>query len=512
MEPFSRDKIKTTRDLAYTAAERFGDDTFVRNQVKKEFVDRSFNRFKHDIDAVGAWMQEHFDRTVHAAVFGATSYEFVTAWFGITISANVAVPLNVSNSALSLADEINRSDAELVFLDDKREECVGELKRLCPQVKYFIHMQGQYPDTVFMGDIIKDYSGKAPSAEIDPRSVAAIIFTSGTTGQSKGVMLSHANMIDNATCEPDLGYRGDRRLTLLPVHHVFCFTCDIMCTLWYGRLLCINDSLMRIPKNLKTYQPVQTTFVPMIAASILNKMRMEAKKNPDKPAVGRDMFGENFSVLYVGGAYLSPEIIAGYKEFGIETAQGYGMTECTARVSTGVKGCPYPESVGRIVPGCEVKTVDGELWVKSPSVMLGYYKNPEETAKVLTDDGWLKTGDLGYVKDNHVFINGRKKNLIILANGENVSPEELENKFACVDPVQEIVVYDNDGVIVAEVYPNPDYPFTDVRAQIQAEIDKVNDTLPTPKQIHGLYIRDTEFEKTASKKIKRKNLIGKADK
>lgn len=509
MEPFDRSLIKTTRDLLYTASERFGDDPFMRTRVKKNFNDRSFNELRRDADAVGAWIQEHYSKRVHAAIFGATSYEFVAAWFGITISGNVAVPLNAANKAADLADEINRSDAELVFLDDKSEDSADELKKLCPQVKCFVHLHKSMDGLCALPEIIAECSGKAPVGDIDPQSMAAIIFTSGTTGQSKGVMLSHANMIDNATCEPDLGYRGDKRLTLLPVHHVFCFTCDIMATLWYGRILCINDSLMRIPKNLKAYQPVQTTFVPMIAASILNKMQLEAKKNPDKPAIGRDMFGEDFSILYVGGAYLSPEIIEGYKEFGIEAAQGYGMTECTARVSTGVKNCPYPESVGRIVPGCEVKTVDGELWVKSPSVMLGYYKNPEETANTLTPDGWLKTGDLGYVKDNHVFISGRKKNLIILTNGENVSPEELETKFACMERVQEIVVYDLDGVITAEIYPNPDYDFTDLNAELQADIDAVNDTLPAPKQIHGLVIRDHEFEKTASRKIKRKNLVGK---
>ena len=397
---FSRDNIKNMRDLAYTAAERFGDETFIRSRGKKEFIDKSFNEFKHDADAVGAWLEETFPGKVHAAIFGATSYEFVVSWFGITMSANVAVPLNVSNDAPSLADEINRSDSELIFLDERREDCIDELKKLCPKVKCFVHMHGEHEGTVSLKSIVEKYGAKAPKREIDPQSVAAIIFTSGTTGQSKGVMLTHANFADNATCEPDLGYHGDKRLTLLPIHHIFCFTCDILCTLWYGRLLCINDSLMRIPKNLKAYKPVQTTFVPMIAASILNKMRQEAKKNPDKKAVGRDMFGEEFSILYAGGAYLSPEIIEGYKEFGIEIAQGYGMTECTSRISTGVKNCPYPESVGRIIPGCEVKIVDGEIWAKGPSIMKGYYKNPEETAKTLTEDGWLKTGDLGYVKDN----------------------------------------------------------------------------------------------------------------
>ncbi len=501
--PFSRTNIKTLRDLVYTAAERFGDEPFFRTRIKKEFTDQSFNEFKRDANAVGAWFEETFGRSVHSAIFGATSYEFLLGWFGAVLSGGVSVPLAAGNSAEALADEINRSDSEVIFIDEKREDCIDELKRLCPQVKTIVHMHSDYPGTTALSDILEKYAGYEPKAEITPRMLAAIIFTSGTTGLSKGVMLSHANFADNATCEPDRGYHGHRRLSILPIHHIFCFTCDILAALWYGRTVCVNDSLMRIPKNLQAYKPHETTFVPMIAESILNRMRQEAKKNPDKKAVGRAMFGEDFDILFAGGAYLSPEIISGYAEFGIELAQGYGMTETTSRISTGVKNCPYPESVGRIVDGCEVKIVDGEIWARSPSIMMGYYKNPEETAKALTADGWLKTGDLGYVKDNYVFISGRKKNLIILDNGENVSPEELENMFAASETIKEIIVYDKDRVITAQIYPNPDYVSDGIQAEIQAEIDRVNDTLPAAKQIHRIVYRDTEFEKTSSRKIKR---------
>lgn len=500
---FSRDNIKTLRNLVYTAADRFGDEPFFRTRVKKDFIDKTFNEFKHDVNAVAAWFEDEFGREVHSAIFGATSYEFLLGWFGAALSGNVSVPLAVGNSVEALADEINRSDSEVIFIDEKREDCAEELKKLCPQVKVIVHMHSDYPGTTALSDILEKYAGREPKTEITPDMLAAIIFTSGTTGQSKGVMLTHSNFADNATCEPDRGYHGHRRLSILPIHHIFCFTCDILAALWYGRTVCVNDSLMRIPKNLQAYKPHETTFVPMIAASILNKMRQEAKKNPDKKAVGREMFGEDFDVLFAGGAYLSPEIIKGYAEFGIELAQGYGMTETTSRISTGVKNCPYPESVGRIVAGCEVKIVDGEIWARSPSIMKGYYKNSEETAKALTDDGWLMTGDLGYVHDGYVFISGRKKNLIILDNGENVSPEELENMFATFEPIKELVVYDKDGVITAQIYANPDYESDDIQAEIQSEVDRVNDTLPAAKQIHRVVYRDGEFEKTSSKKIKR---------
>lgn len=505
-----RKNIKTMRDLLYSAAQRFGDEPFIRVCERKEIHDKSFNDLKHDSDAVGAWIQNAFGRTVHAALIGGTSYEYVAAWFGISVSGNTAVPLSTINDTQMLADEINRSDSEIVFIDSLREDDIPTLRKMCPRVQAFVHITGTYENVLPMSNIINEYSGQSPENDIAPDLMTAIIFTSGTTGQSKGVMLSHANLVDNATSEFDKDYHGDKRLSVLPIYHIFCFVCDIAAGLWFGRIICINDSLMRIPKNLKLFKPSQATVVPMIAASLLNKMRQMSKDGSDKTEVGKSVFGENFNTLYVGGSYLSPDIIEGYREFGISAAQGYGMTECSARISTnaGVSDPSKNTSVGHLVYGCEAKSVDGELWVKSPSVMLGYYKNPEETAKTLTSDGWLKTGDLGYVdEDGFVYLTGRKKNLIILSNGENVSPEELENKFACFEPIKEIVVYDKDGVITAQVYPNPDYSSENIRDEIQREIDRVNEELPAAKQIHALVIRDTEFEKTSSKKIKRNTII-----
>ncbi len=494
-------EVKTLKDLVNNAAEKFGDEVWVREYKKKDFVEHSYKQFKDDCDKVGAWLEDKFPDRVHVAVTGLTSYEYLVAWFGIQASGNVSVPLDCANNAEKIADEINRSDSEVLFVDDKHENDLDTFKSLCPKVKYYVHIHKKTDNMLYLGDIISEYKEKTPSKSSSESDVTAILFTSGTTGLSKGVMLSNGNLIDNTTCEPDEGYHGFTRMTVLPVHHIFCFTCDILCSLWYGRTVCVNDSLMRIVKNLKIYRPTEVTFVPMIAGSILTRMNQLAQNGADKIAIGKEVFGENFRVIYTGGAYLSPKIIEGYKEYGIPIAQGYGMTECSPRICTGVKDCPEPESVGRIVPRCEVKIVDSEIWVKSPSVMQGYYKNPEETAKSLTPDGWLMTGDLGYQKDGYVFITGRKKNLIILANGENVSPEEIENQFAYFAPIKEIVVYDKDGIITAEVFPNPDYESTDIKAEIQAKIDEVNDTFPPAKHIVNLVIREKEFEKTASRKI-----------
>lgn len=495
-------EVKTLKDLVYSAAERFGEEPFVLEYKKKELVQHSYEQFKKDCEALGAWINERFPERVHAAVIGLTSYEYLNAWFGIQLGGNVSVPLDNANNAEKIADEINRSDSEIVFVDKNHEKDIAAFRELCPQVKYYIHIHKPAEGMLYLGDILEEYKGRLPVSSSKEEDLAAILFTSGTTGKSKGVMLSNGNLIDNATCEPDLGYHGNKRMTVLPIHHVYCFTCDILCSLWYGRTLCINDALMRIIKNLKLFRPTDVTFVPMISASILNRMYQMAQESGDKLAVGKEVFGEDFSIIYSGGAYLSPEIIKGYKEFGIEIAQGYGMTECSPRICSGVKNCPKPDSVGEIVPGCEVRIKDGEIQVKSKSVMMGYYKNPEETAKSISEDGWLMTGDLGYKDDDgYLYITGRKKNLIILSNGENVSPEEIENQFAFFAPIKEIVVYDKNSQITAEVYPDPEYVCDDIRAVIQEKIDQVNDTFPAAKQIVNLVIRDKEFEKTASKKI-----------
>ena len=498
------DKITTVKELVYSADARFGDEPFTREIDHRKLKDKSYHQFRLDCDSLAVWIQERFPvQRVHAAIVGSTSYAYLTAWFGIQCANAVSVPLDMSNHYEKIADEINRSDSEIVFLEDRHAGELAEFKKLCPKVKYYIHLNQKQDDFLYLGDILAEYAGQTPSGASKPEDLTAILFTSGTTGLSKGVMLSNENLIDNTTCEPDLGYHGNKRMTVLPVHHVFCFTCDILCALWYGRTLCINDSLMRIIKNLKLFRPTDVTFVPMIAGSVLNRMKQMAEKNPDKIAIGKEVFGENFSVIYTGGAYLSPEIIKGYKEFGIEIAQGYGMTECSPRICTGVKGCPQLESVGRIVPGCEVRISDeNEIQVKSKSVMMGYYHNPEETAKSLSPDGWLMTGDLGYKDDEgYVYITGRKKNLIILSNGENVSPEEIENQFAYFAPIKEIVVYAEGGQIIAEVFPDQEYISDDIQAEIQAKIDEVNDKFPPAKQIVKLIIREKEFPKTASKKI-----------
>ena len=280
---------------------------------------------------------------------------------------------------------------------------------------------------------------------------------------------------------------------------------DILKGISLGAVICVNDSLMRVAKNMKLFKPEMILMVPLMIETLAKKM--EDVSGLPKKLVKNMIFGKQFHTICSGGAYLNPAYIDMFAEYGITILQGYGMTECSPVISNNVSWNIKKKSVGRLMPNCEAKIVDEEIWVRGSSVMQGYYKMPKETEETL-EDGWLKTGDLGYVdEDGFLFLTGRKKNLIITKNGENVSPEELENKLSEARIVQEVLVRENLGVIEAEIYPDYEYvkkkKIKDVNQTLQDLIDDYNRGVPAHKRIYGLKVRDTEFDKTPSKKIKR---------
>ena len=269
--------------------------------------------------------------------------------------------------------------------------------------------------------------------------------------------------------------------------------------------MCLNDSLIRMVKNIKLFRPNVILMVPLMIETIAKKLEDAAGLPPE--IVKKEVFGEQFHTICSGGAYLPPAMLDLFGKYGIDILQGYGMTECSPVISTTVSWNIRKGTVGQLLPNCEAKAVDEELWVRGSSVMQGYYKMPEETAETLVD-GWLRTGDLGYVdEEGFVYLTGRKKNLIITKNGENVSPEELENKISENRLVQEILVRESEGVIEAEIFPDMEYAekkeISDIPAELQKLIDEYNAGAPAYKRVYRLKVRDTEFPKTPSKKIKR---------
>lgn len=500
--------VKTLRDLYERAAELYGDGIFLKEKCGKDISQKTFSDFKSDCHKLANYLLTETDKKFHAAVIGPTSYAYLVSYFGSVSTGNPIVPLDAQLPCPDLCELLIRADISVFFYDTKYAPMIDAVKANCPDVKYYIPLQ-ETEGTDSTESIVKSYAEAENLPEIAEDDLAAIVYTSGTTGKSKGVMLTHANLIDNTMCRDNESSPEETTMTVLPIHHVYCFTCDILLGLRYGTTICVNDSMMRIGMNLKLFQPTIILLVPMIAETILKQIKAAAAAKPEIPPqmIAQAVFGGRLKGIYSGGAYLAPEILNAYKELGIPMSQGYGMTECSPRITSSFFTDESFGDVGTVVKGCEVKIIDGEIVVKSPSVMKGYYKDPEATAEVLTEDGWLHTGDLGYVENNRIFITGRKKNLIILSNGENVSPEELENKFAGKDMIAEVLVYAEDGFITAEILPNPEYfkgkAEDEMKAEISDLIKQINTTVTSSKTIRKIRIRNEEFDKTTSKKIKR---------
>jgi long-chain acyl-CoA synthetase len=277
-----------------------------------------------------------------------------------------------------------------------------------------------------------------------------------------------------------------------------------------GNTLCLNGQMRNLFANLLRYRPTAMRVVPMIAGAILGRIRAVHAKEPGlSPAeAAAKVTGGRLAWMLCGGAYLDPAIPAGFEEYGIRLRQGYGMSEAGCKVSV-----PDTEvstaSVGRVMNNCRVRIRGGEVQVLTPCRMIGYYKRPEATAAAFTEDGWLKTGDIGELTEyGELFITGRVKNLIILSNGENVSPEGIENRLRLEPLVAEALVYAVGDRIVAEIYPDAEYAaangITDIRASLDAAVDRVNASARPSHTIAELIVRSEPLEKTSTGKIKRK--------
>jgi long-chain acyl-CoA synthetase len=385
----------------------------------------------------------------------------------------------------------------------------------------------------------------------DLNRMAIMLFTSGTTGTSKCVMLSEKNFIScvNAACECVEFFPEDTIVSVLPIHHTYELSC-MMAALNYGMNIGINDSLKRVLKNFSFFRPTGLVLVPLFVNTMYKKIWEEAKKKKkDKilraalaastrlRRVGIDLrrvlfsdiisaFGGRLCKIICGGAPLNPEIAKKFDEFGITVCEGYGITECSPLISVNPYYARKHGSIGPTVNCCtariypegvnELGYAEGEIQVKGDNVMLGYYKNPEATAEVFTEDGWFCTGDVGYMdEDGYLYITGRKKSVIVLENGKNVFPEEIEEYLGNLDTVAECVVVgrkkENNPetiVLTAIIYPNFDaFPvgtdISEIAKAVQAEVNAMNRGLVGYKQVRKVEIRKTEFEKTTSRKIKR---------
>lgn len=496
-------KIETMKDIIAYAAKTYQDSPAIRYKAGKDIITKTYQDIKKDSEAVSRILEKKEMLGAHVALIGPTSYEWIVSYFGVVNSMGVVVPLDAQLPAEEICELLNRADIQVLIYDELRQDIKEMAEKKCPNIVHMINMQKELPQ------LLAENAGEF-SVSIDKEKLCAILFTSGTTGKSKGVMLNHRNLADNAVCVDMKIPAGTVSMTLLPIHHAYCFTMDILKGIYIGLVICINDSIRHVQQNLKLFKPEIVLLVPMVVESIYNKL-VSATGILPKKLVAKAAFGGSLKTICSGGAYLNPDLIDAFEEYGITILQGYGMTECSPVISTNLQGNMKKDSVGKLLANCEGKVVDEEIWIRGSSVMMGYYKMPKETEETLVD-GWLRTGDLGYIdEDNFVFITGRKKNLIILNNGENISPEEMENEISKDALIKEIIVSGKDNVIEAEIFPDYEYAkkkhIKDIPEKLQKIIDDYNKNRPVYKRIHSLKVRETEFEKTPSKKIKRKQSL-----
>jgi long-chain acyl-CoA synthetase len=429
----------------------------------------------------------------------------------------VAVPLDANLPGEDLMDLLNRSHAQGLFLSAKNLGLLDGILKNCPELRK-IWVLSEAAESISDEKVstfakllaageessVQDSMDEMPTSD----DIATIIFTSGTTGKSKGVMLTQENLASNVLAVDYDMEPGSNVLSVLPIHHAFCLVMDWLKGFSLGATLCINDSLLHLMRNIKIFQPHIMLMVPMMIETIYKRLSVADASIP-KELLAKEVFGENLNIIFVGGAHLDPFYIEQFAAYGIDIFEGYGMSECSPVISSNLPRLHKAGSIGKPLANVELSFENGEILVRGSSVMKGYYEMPEETEETLRD-GWLHTGDKGYLdEDGFLFINGRVKNLIILSNGENISPEELENKLALHPLVGEVVITGELNGLTARIYPDADVVEAKslsadaVSASLRAFLDEFNKTQPTYRQITGLVIRKYPFARNSTKKIKR---------
>lgn len=490
-------------------------------------------------------------------VSGDTHPDYFSAEFGTIASGGVIIPLDKDINSEQFVGFNEMCDVECVVYTPSLDKKIAETCDRLPKVKKFIRIGGN-PDDLPKGEKFMTFDdflaiGKeayekgdrtAEEHEADVDKMCAIIFTSGTTGTSKGVMLSERNLVTAGidSCGIMATTEKDMFVSVLPAHHTYESTISHIALPNTGASCAINDSIKNTLRNFAKYKPTALILVPLYVETMHKKIWSEIEKQGKGammrrimpvakflPRIARrklfsqilDAFGRRLDYIVCGGAPLRPELIEEFKTFGINIYEGYGITECAPLISANPMNWQKPHSVGLVVNHMEVK-IDkadpedetGEICAKGPAVMLGYFKNPEATADVFTEDGWFRTGDVGYIdEDKFIFITGRKKNIILLSNGKNIFPEELEEYIGASDMVSEVVVVgrkreeDGETVITALIYPNKELfegkTDEEIYQALSEHIDSVNKKLPIFKHISAIEVRDTEFEKTTTRKIMR---------
>ncbi len=554
------ERLRDLRELVERGDREFGDKVVFRDLDSSGTIhDHSFRELRQDVAALGTALLDRGLSGRHIALIGESSYGYVICYLAAVTSGAIVVPIDQELTKDEMVALLNKSDSDALLFSDSLDRTVPDLLEGCPRIglvaKMTMYRRNQ-DDSLNLTDLLE--SGRAllrqgdhryEKAETDPEAMCAILFTSGTTGANKGVMLSQRNLTTVVFGAFSLYRFPSVSMSVLPIHHSYEFNLHVLGCIYGGLTLCFNDSLMHVGKNLLEFRPGMSLMVPMIVESLqksiwreatrghldkhlryglwysnlIRKIGIDARRYFFKPILKN--FGGNLKMIVSGAAPLNPVVAKEMSDMGITVYNGYGITECAPLISANCPRLNVPGSVGIPIPGIEIRIVEpdsegnGEIQVRGDNVMLGYYNDSVATEQTFTADGWFKTGDLGHIgRREALFVTGRKKNLIILPNGKNVQPEELE-ELMCnnLDYLKEVVVHQGFNkaggeIIVASGYLEPDYVERvgkqSAHTQFQTDVARLNQRVVAYKHIQKVVVCDEEFQKTSTRKIKRHTYPG----
>lgn len=552
-------KVTDLKDMINSSAKLFGERTayLIKNTPGGRYIPVSYNQLKSDIDDFGTAMIDLGLKDKHIGIIGETRYEWMIADLSAASGVGVAVPFDKELPVDELRNLIERAHLSAVVYSGKVEKLLLKAIEGIETLDYIISMDAEESDENRLSmhrlmkrghELVRKGDRSYIDAAIDSDAMHILLFTSGTTGLAKGVMLSHKNIVSNVMNMSQYVHVGsdDVSLSILPIHHTYEYTCNHMTVLYQGGTVAICEGLKHIVKNMAECKAAIMLGVPLVFEMMHKRVWKQAEKTGKAAKLKKGLmlakkldrfnikamrklfkdvhnaFGGNMKMFISGAAALDPEIIEDFNYMGINTFQGYGMTESSPIIAVHRDRFHEPaSSVGPAMPNTEIMIADpdsdgiGEIVVKSDSVMLGYYEAPEETEKVLSD-GWLRTGDYGYLdKDGMLFITGRKKNVIVTKNGKNIFPEEVEYYLMKSPYIKEVIVDgidDGSGelIVTAHIVPDEDelksageMDESQKRKFFKKIIDDVNDGMSSYKRVKKFEIRTEEFEKTSTRKIKR---------
>lgn len=553
--------ITDIKHMIETSAELFGDNVaFMQKDNNNEpYRKILYREALVDVNGLGTALISKGLKGKRIAVIGENCYQWATSYLAAVCGTGIVVPLDKELSAEELKNLVIRADVECVLFQKKFEDMFKKMKdsgdtKLNVLVNFTSEEEkdGVYSWSQLVKEgkkLVEEGNIEFTDAEIDNEAMSIILFTSGTTGKSKGVMLSHKNIAADLMIAPTVFkvFPTDIFFSVLPLHHTYECTCNFLMPLYKGAAIAYCQGLKYITKNLEEVKPTMFLGVPAVFEKLYSTIWKTVKKqgkedllkkvirvNRKTKKVGIDLgkiffkqitavFGGRMRCLICGGAAINPEVLDGIRDFGILALQGYGLTECAPMGALNPDTAPNSASIGVRFPGADLKVVNineegiGEICVHGDNVMLGYMDMPEETAAVIDSEGWFHTGDMGYMdSDGYAYITGRKKNVIITKNGKNVYPEELEYQLSLVPFIEEAFVFEGESsdekstTIVASIKLDQeaveellgaDYTEEQAKEMVWKEVDKINADAPFYRKIKKVIIRKSDFIKNSSKKL-----------